>query len=452
MTKNTKLNELVNNSWLHFYQMNNITSSDYINPLIVKGDDIYLFDANGKKYIDGISGAYCVNIGYGRKRVINAIAEASSKVHYVSPFSAANTYAVELARQLSILASSTVGDNSRVFFVNSGAEAVETAVKIARAYSYRTKSPNSHKVICRDGAYHGATFGTMSFSGYADTVKEFGPALSGVLHAPNTNCTKCPLGLTHPSCKLECANQIFNILKQGNPLDFSAVLIEPADTGSGVISPPLSYLQKVSDICKSTNTLLLLDEVITGFGRLGQWFGAEHFGIKADILICAKGLTSGYDSLAAVIVSQRVADVFLGDDSKMFKNGSTFGGRPGAAAAALENIKIYEEEKLLQNSQSISRYLINLLKAELKNLDIVKNINNEGMLFNVEINSSQPEQVKSIRRRLINNGLITSLYYGRNSTDIHLAPPLTLNTKQADIIVYVLLNSLKAEASSVLSH
>ncbi len=443
MVESTKINGLANNSWLHFYQMSNVMSGDYLHPLIVKGEDIYLFDANGKKYIDGLSGAYCVNIGYGRKRVIDAMSKAASKIHYVSPFSAANPYAVELASRLSILAKSVVGENARVFFVNSGAEAVETAVKVARAYSYRTKSSKSHKIICRSGAYHGATFGTMAFSGYDDTEKEFGPALPGVMHASNNDCTKCSLSLKYPACDLACASQILNILKSGDPMDFSAVLIEPAGMGSRMISPPPYYLQRVSEICQATDTLLLLDEVVTGFGRLGQWFGAEHFGIKADILICAKGLTSGYDSLAAVIVSQRIADAFLGEDSKMFRNASTFGGRPGAAAAALENIKIYEEEGLLQNARLVSSYLHDLLKAECKTLDIVKNISCEGMLFNIEINSSQPAQVKSIRKSLIKKGLITSLYYGRHSADINLAPPLTLSSKQAEAIVNILLNSFK---------
>jgi len=440
---------LKNNSWLHFYQMQSIDENKYISPIITSGKGVYLYDSNGKEFLDSISGAYCVNVGYGRDSIIDKAANAAKKVHYVSPFSFANLPAVELTEKLSKLAEPVVGAESRIFFVNSGSEAVETAAKIARAYSRRTTKPNGYKIICRDKAYHGTTFGAMSFCGFPDLKKEYGPGLPGVYHAPNTICSKCPLKLDPATCRIACANSFLDIIDAQKPDEVSAVLIEPFETSSGMVPPPQGYLEKVYEICKQSNTLLILDEVITGFGRLTKWFGAEHYNIKADIIVCAKALTSGYDSLAAVIVSKEVADVFLGDDDKMFQHGATFGGRPGAAAAALENIRIIEEENLLENASQMSLYLNKLIKNKLTDLKIVGEVRGDGLLFGIDLVKHNKEPlsdiyaINNIRNSLINKGLITSLYYTRNEPIIELAPPLNISSNECEQIVDILYSTLK---------
>jgi len=309
--------------------------------------------------------------------------------------------------------------------------------------------PNGYKVICRNNSYHGTTFGAMSCSGFDGMKEEFAPLVPGIYHAPNSNCRRCALGLSFPTCGIACAKEISNIINREGVDSIAAVLIEPVETSNGSDSPPQGYLNKVSEICKINNTLLIIDEVITGLGRLSHWFGAEKYGVNADIIVCAKGLTSGYDSLGAVIVREEVANVFSGDESKMFMHGSTFGGRPAAAAAALETIRIIEEENLLELAENASIYIYDRLSKEISPLSIVGEIRNAGLLFEVELIDEKNELINDcnllcqIRYDLIEKGLITSLFAGRNEPTIALAPPLNISNNEIDNIIEILYNTLK---------
>ncbi len=447
----TNFNSLKKNSWLHFYQMSNIDKQgEFISPILCRGSGIYVYDADNRQYIDAISGAYCVNVGYGRERILQAAYNAAKEIHFVSPFSAANVPAIRLTEKLSQLAEAAVGPESRIFLVNSGSEAVETAVKIARGYARRSDKPQGHKILCRNYAYHGTTFGAMTFSGFDEIKEEFGPLLPGVHHVVNANCTRCPLQLTRPGCVLACASAISNKIVQEGSDTVAAILVETVETSSGIVPPPPGYLQKVCEIKKQHNALLIVDEVITGFGRIGHWFSAEKYGVEADIIVCAKGLTSGYDSLAAVIVRKEVADIFLGSsDATMFKHGATFGGRPAACAAALENIAIMEEENLLKNAENSGQYLMELLQKALSALPIVGEIRHAGLIFGIDLVNEKRQlltdltKIRQIREALVEKGLITSLYYMRNEPVIELSPPLTITKSECDNIVHILYEALK---------
>lgn len=437
---------LKKNGWLHFYQMDSIGQNHTFDSIITKAHGVYVYDVNNKKYLDAISGAYCVNVGYGRSNILQKAMQAAEQIHFVSPFSAANVPAIELSEKLSCLAEPVVGKNSRIFFLNSGSEAVDAAIKIARAYSSRTfNSKERYKIICRDSAYHGSTFGAMSCSGYGE---EFAPLLPGICRIPSTNCQNCPLNLKFPSCNIACANDILNIIEREGVNSIAAVIIEPVETSTGIVPPPEGYLEQISKICKANNILLILDEVITGFGRLSHWFGAEKYRIYADIIICAKGLTSGYDSLAALIVKEDVASVFSGEEINMFEHGTTFGGRPAAAAAALENISIMENEKLFDNAEKMSKYLHKRLCDSIQGLSIVGNIRNAGLLFGVDLVDENNELltdldlIAKIRGRFIERGLLTSTFAGRHEPIIDLAPPLIITAQEVDAMVEILHDTL----------
>lgn len=454
MSETDEVEILKKSGWLHLYQMDAVGSDRFIFPVIERGEGMHVYDTNGKKYIDAISGAYCVNVGYGRDRILQAAHAAAKNIHYVAPFSAANRFGIRLAQRLGELAQSVVGEDSRVFFVNSGSEAVETAMKIARAYARRTGKPDGYKIVGREGGYHGLTLGALSLCGFEALQTEYGPLVPGIHHASNTHCGACSLGLKRETCGLACAKSIASIIEREGADSVAAVLVEPFETSSGMIPPPAGYLDRVAEVCADARALLIVDEVITGFGRLGHWFGSERYGLHADIVVCAKGLTSGYESLGAVIVKREVADVFLGDDDRMFLHAATFGGRPGAAAAALETIAIIEEEDLLSNAKASGQYLRELLLREVQPLHCIGEIRSEGLLFGIDLVApdgrplSDAAAVERIQAALRRNGLIACLYYTRQQPVIELAPPLTVTRRQCEEIVGVLSESIRQAMAS----
>ncbi|MNM82489.1 Taurine--pyruvate aminotransferase [compost metagenome] len=386
--------------------------------------------------MDAISGAYCVNVGYGRDSIVDAAAQAAKQLAFCSPFSFANPYATQLAQTLADLARPVVGANARVFFTNSGSEAVETALKIARAFAAKKGEHSRKWLVSRDHAYHGVTLGALSVCGFPSLKEEFGPLL--------------PMTATIPSMRDSC--DPFDDLLHATPgqgKDVAGVLLETVETSNGMATPSEQYLASVRRIREETGALLIIDEVITGFGRLGSWFSAEHYGLEADIIVCAKGLTSGYDSLGATIVSERVASAFAQGDESMFAHGATFGGRPAAAAAALENIAILSREQLLANASAMGAYLDEKLHSLFAGHPRVSSLSGTGLLRAIHLKAagaSAPAtalEVALIRERLLNHGVITSLYYTRNDPTIELAPPLCINQTQIDDLCRVIHESLK---------
>jgi adenosylmethionine-8-amino-7-oxononanoate aminotransferase len=427
--------------WLHFYQMDHVERGQFIGPILEKGEGVHVYDTDGKRYIDAISGAYCVNIGYGRTSVLDAARSGANAIHYVSPFSAGNRPAVELAAKLAALAAPVVGDGARVFFVNSGSEAIETALKITRAVSRRRNG--GHKIVAREKAYHGTTLGALSVCGFPDLQAEFGPLVPGVEYIPSNSCSQgASASVSATACKLESTSRLDELLATDS---IAGVLTEVFETSSGMIPPPDGYLGHVAAATKDAGALLIIDEVITGFGRMGHWFGAERYGLKADIIACSKGLTSGYDSLGAVIVRREVADVFRGDDNTMFAHGATFGGRPGAAAAALEVIRLMEREGLLLASERLAQQLGAALRERIAPLPVVREIRQAGLLVGIElrVDEAMPvhdahDRADRVHQALRARGLITSLYYTRMQPVVELAPPLIMTASECLEMVKIL--------------
>lgn len=423
------------NTWLHFFPSDQLGNTDAFPSTLIEAQGIYVTDAHGRRYMDAISGAYCVNVGYGRDSIVDAASQAAKTLAFCSPFSFSNPYSTRLAQTLADLASPVVGANARVFFTNSGSEAVETALKIARAFAVKNGESQRKWLVSRDHAYHGVTLGALSVCGFAALKEEFGPLL--------------PMTATIPSMR-DSGDPFYDLLNAtpGRGKDVAGLLVETVETSNGMVTPTTQYLDGLKRLREETGALLIVDEVITGFGRLGSWFSAEHYGLEADIIVCAKGLTSGYDSLGATIVSERVASVFAQGDESMFAHGATFGGRPAAAAAASENIGILEREQLLGNASSMGVYLKDKLHSLLKDHPKVSDLTGIGLLQAIHLksaDSSAPataEEVAVIRERLLNLGVITSLYYTRNDPTIEIAPPLCINREQIDHLCLVILEAL----------
>jgi len=424
------------NTWLHFFPSDQLGQTDAFPSSLVSAHGIYVTDSQGRRYMDAISGAYCVNVGYGRDSIIDAASQAAKTLAFCSPFSFSNPHSRQLAQTLATLARPVVGPNARVFFTNSGSEAVETALKIARAFAVKNGESQRKWLVSRDHAYHGVTLGALSVCGFASLKEEFGPLL--------------PMTATIPSMR-DSATPLDDLVKAtpGQGMDVAGVLLETVETSNGMVTPSEQYLESLRGIREETGALLIVDEVITGFGRLGSWFSAEHYGLEADIIVCAKGLTSGYDSLGATIVSERVASTFAQGDDSMFAHGATFGGRPAAAAAALENIAILEREQLLANACSMGAYLKQKLEQLFAGHPNVSGLTGTGLLQAIHLktaNSSAPataQEVAKIRDRLLNHGVITSLYYTRNDPTIEIAPPLCITQEQIDHLCLVIHESLK---------
>jgi adenosylmethionine-8-amino-7-oxononanoate aminotransferase len=362
-------------------------------------------------------------------------------IHFASPYSFGNPWAVELADLLSSIAADVVGKDARVFFVNSGSEGIEAALKLARAYHRRRGQSGRYKVIARKDSYHGTTFGALSASGFTPMRSEYEPLVPGFRHVPNTLCSRCELGCSPDSCRLACAHAIARMGAFEAPDSLAAVLIEPFQNCGGNIPPPDGYLETVRNISSELGALLIVDEVICGFGRLASWFGSRRYGLQADMIVCAKGLTSGYESLGAVIVRREVADVFWGTDGEMFSHGSTFGGRPAACAAATENIAVIREERLIEATAERSMQLRQMLQSRIACLPVVGEIRGEGLLFGIDICRPDgapldaPELMQDVTEGLCSEGLICCMYATRCEPVLELAPPLTVTREECARIV-----------------
>lgn len=436
--------------WLHFYQMGRLQRPSHAPKIVVRADGIHLWDEKGRRYIDGLSGSYCMNLGYGRTSILERAHAAAMALPYASPFVCAHPWGVDLAYALSELARPVVGPDARVFFVNSGSEAVDTALKLARAYQRRSGSPR-WRFVSREWSYHGTTWGAVSASGYGPMREDFLPLLQGVSHAPHTLCARCALGLEPATCSLACAQALEGQVNTPGPAA-AAVLIEPFQNCGGNIPPPSGYLQAVADACRRAGTLLILDEVLCGFGRLGAWFGSALYGARADMLVCGKGLTGGYEALGAVIVSRNVADAFVGDgDALAFEHGATFGGRPAATAAALETLRILRDEDVVATAARRGARLLARLEQELGSLPIVGQVRGAGMLFGIDLVDPETrslvedgEFLERISEALFAAGLICRFYCMRQDAVIELAPPLVTSDSQCDEIAGILARVLRA--------
>ncbi|NMP21437.1 aspartate aminotransferase family protein [Sulfobacillus harzensis] len=355
--------------------------------MIARADGIYVYDNRGRQYIDGHGGLWLANVGYGRREIIDAIAQQAEALAWFPSFGGfANEPSLRLADKLvELLAPDGM---AHVMFSNDGSEAVETALKIARQYWKIKGRANKHKFITRRFAYHGVTMGALSVQGVTENRMEFEPLLPGVVHVSAPYPHHCSMHPDSPICTLACARAVEEAILTQGAETVAAVIAEPIQAAGGVIIPPPDYLRQVREICRRYDVLFIADEVVTGFGRLGSWFGARHYGIQPDLMTMAKGITSGYVPLGATAVSDAVFEAFydMAVSGPEFRHGNTYSGHPIAAAAALANIAILEREALPDHARAMGPVLQSALKnVQTRHPQWVVDANAEGLLGRLEL-------------------------------------------------------------------
>jgi adenosylmethionine-8-amino-7-oxononanoate aminotransferase len=422
--------------WMHFSRQSGMESGAGV-PIITKGLGHHIWDSTGKRYIDGLSGLFVVNAGHGRSRLAQAAATQAEELAFFPLWSYAHPSAIELADRL---AEHTPGDLNRVFFSTGGSEAVETAFKLAKYFWKLQGRPAKHKVISRSVSYHGTTQGALAITGIPALKEMFEPVTPGGFRVPNTNFYRAAEMGFDPAGGLEpfglwAADRIEEMIQFEGPETVAAVFLEPVQNAGGCFPPPPGYFRRVREICDTYDVLLVADEVITAFGRIGNVFASTTFGIEPDMITCAKGMTSGYSPIGATIVSDRIYEPFKYGDVA-FSHGYTFGGHPVSAAVALANLDIFEEERLNENVRENSP----VFRAELQkllDLPLVGDVRGEGYFFGIELVKDKgtretftAEESERLLRGYLSRALFDAGLYcradDRGDPVVQLAPPLTI--------------------------
>ncbi|HUH15337.1 MAG TPA: aspartate aminotransferase family protein [Gaiellaceae bacterium] len=432
--------------WMHFTRMGGYRSAEV--PIIVRGDGCYLEDANGKRYLDALAGLFSVNIGYGFGEEMGQAALAQMKeLPFYTNWSYAHPRAIELAGELASLAP---GDLDRAFFVSGGSEAVESAWKLARQYYLARdgkEPPYKYKAIAREVAYHGTTMGALSINGIAALRAPFEPLVPEVRHVSNTNRYHRPAEETEAEFTRFLLDELEEAIVAMGPETVCLVHMEPVQNAGGAFTPPAGYCQGVRAICDRYDILLSADEVITAFGRLGHWFGSERYDIRPDIVCCAKGLSSSYASIGAVLVTDRVMEPFL-EGSAMYSHGITFGGHPVQAAVALKNIEIMKRERIMERVLGNEGAFRSTLE-QLLELPIVGDVRGTGYFYAIELvkdketrETFSDDECESLLRgylsgALFERGLICRAD-DRGDPVIQISPPLVAGQAEFDEITGIL--------------
>jgi len=437
------------NVWLHFFQMGHSSSTSARPTVLVRGEGSRVWDQDGNTYIDALAGLFCVNAGYGRREIVDAVVAQMLDISFVSPFSFPNLPQIKLAGELAKI--SPIGPQTRSFFVTGGSEAVETALKLAKSYQRKRGFGDRHKTISRRVAYHGTTIGALSVNGLTGVRNGFGPLVPGARHVPLPHRYRCDYCALAAQCGGICADEVERLVEFEGPETIAAIIMEPVQNSGGAIVPPAGYLQRVRQICDHYGILMIADEVICGFGRVGDWFGSSALGVAPDIITCAKGITSGYAPLGAVMVRKEVADAFIGDEGDKFMHGITFGGHPASCAAALANIAIIEREQLNRRARVMGDYMIRELRAAVGEHPNVGDIRGMGMFMALELVRDQrgkqpldePNLMAWLSDQFKRRGLICRAD-DRLDPVIQLAPPLNIPQEDADQVVAIVADVIHA--------
>jgi adenosylmethionine-8-amino-7-oxononanoate aminotransferase len=424
--------------WMHFTRMS--AYEDHEIPIITRGEGCYVYDDHGNRYLDGLSALFCVNIGHGRADIAQAGADQAKELGFFTNWSYAHPRAIELAARIAELAP---GDLNRVFFTSGGSEAVESALKLSRQYHKVTGHPNKTKVIAREIAYHGTSMGALSATGITSLREPFEPLTPGGCHVPNTNTFRLPHGLDAS----ELADTVAARIEFEGPETVAAVIMEPVQNAGGCFTPPEGYFQRVREICDEYNVLLISDEVICAWGRLGEWFGAQRYDYQPDIITTAKGLTSAYAPMGAMIASDRVAEPFL-HGAESFTHGFTFAGHPVCAAVALANLEAMEREGIIDNVRNNEGAFREMLDS-LRDIPIVGDVRGAGYFNAIELVKDQDtdEQWSDEESETLLRGYLSGELYrrglicradDRGDPVIQLSPPLIAGPKQFEEIEGIL--------------
>ncbi len=439
--------------WMHFTRLGSYQKKEI--PIIARGKGCYLWDAHDKRYLDALSGLFTVQLGHGREDLAVAAQRQASTLEYFPIWSYAHPPAIELAATLAGLAP---GDLNRVFFTTGGSEAVESAWKLARQYFRAKGEGQRYKVIARETAYHGTTMGALAITGVPSLRAPFEPLTPGTSHVPNTNRYRHPLGKDDAAfCDWLTQSIEDRILWEG-PETVAAVYLEPVQNAGGCFVPPEGYFAKVREICDRYGVLLVSDEVICAFGRLGEMFGAERYGYLPDMITCAKGLTSGYSPLGAVICRDHLAEPFL-EDAASFLHGITFGGHPVSCAVATKNLELFEEEGILEHVRANEAGLRERIEG-LRDIPIVGDVRGAGYFLALELVADpeteahfSKEQGEAMLRgflspMLFDEGLICRAD-DRGDPVVQLSPPLVAGDAEFDEIEAILRRCLTAASQQL---
>jgi adenosylmethionine-8-amino-7-oxononanoate aminotransferase len=458
--------------WLHFTRMGGYQDGEV--PIIVRGDGCYLEDSNGKRYLDALAGLFSVNIGYGYGDEVGEAAAAQMReLPFYTNWGYAHPRAIELASEV---ASLLPGDLNRLFFVSGGSEAVESAWKLSRQYyaargqqrlraavvpsgggpptrvdearAIQDAGSRRWKAISRNIAYHGTTMGALSINGIPALRTPFEPLVPEVLHVRNTNRYHRPPDETEEQFTRFLLDDLAHTIEAAGPDTVAMVIMEPVQNAGGSFTPPEGYWRGVREICDRYEILLCADEVITGFGRLGAWFGSERYDIKPDLITMAKGLSSSYAAIGAVAASDRVVEPFMHDDASMYSHGITFGGHPVMSAIALKNIEIMKRERIVEHvAETQDQFHATL--SQLLDLPIVGDVRGTGFFYAVELvkdkgtrESFSDDECETLLRgflspRLFERGLICRSD-DRGDPVVQISPPLVAGQQEFDQIVSIL--------------
>ena len=423
--------------WMHFSRHGSYADHDI--PIITKGDGMYIWDAEGKKYLDGLAGLFVVQAGHGREELAEAAAKQAKELAFFPIWTFAHPQAIDLAERL---ASYAPGDLNRVFFTTGGGEAVETAWKLAKQYFKLTGKPNKTKVISRQIAYHGTTQGALSITGIPGLKEPYEPLVPSTVHVANTNFYRAPKHDEDEKMFGQwAADQIEEAIIAEGPDTVCAVFLEPVQNAGGCFPPPPGYFERVREICDRHDVLLVSDEVICAFGRLGEMFGCNRYGYVPDMITCAKGLTSGYSPLGAMIASDRIMEPFL-EGNTSFLHGYTFGGHPVSTAVAMANLDIFERERINEHVRD-SEGAFRATLEKLLDLDIVGDVRGDGFFYGIELvkdKATKESFNEAESERLLRGFLSKALFDGglycraddRGDPVIQLSPPLIADQSHFD--------------------
>ena len=442
--------------WMHFTSMGYYQDNEI--PIISHGEGCYVYDIHGKKYFDGIGGLFVSQVGHGRKEISEAMAKQAEQLAFFPIWNNANKPAIELAARIANLAP---GDLNRVFFTSGGSEAVESAWKLIRQYYTEIGEHRRYKVISRNLAYHGTTMGALSINGLTDIRNTFEPLVPGTFHVENTCAYRSrhmTEGMTSAEFAQQCAHDIERAIEIEGPDTVAAVFLEPVQNSGGCFTPPEGYFQAVRKICDKHGIMLVSDEVICAFGRLGYMFGSERYDYLPDIITCAKGLSSGYAPIGAMICRDYLMEPFLKPD-KTFLHGITFAGHPVACSAALANLDIFEKEDLLGNVRRNEALFKELLEG-LYDIPIVGDVRGAGYFYGIEIvkNTTTKEAFNEEEAKTILFDFLSSRLYelglicrtdDRGEPVIQLSPPLIAGPEELKEIAGILRQALTEAAELV---
>ena len=426
-------------------------------PVIVKGDGAYIWDDQGKRYLDGLAGLFVVQAGHGRAEIGAAMAKQAEELAFFPIWSYAHPRAIELAERL---AGYAPGDLNRVFFTSGGGEAVETAWKLAKQYFKLTGQPGKYKVISRSIAYHGTPQGALSITGIPVAKIPFEPLVPGGVKVPNTNFYRAPEAFKHDEKAFGrwAADRIAEAIEFEGPESVAAVFLEPVQNSGGCFPPPPGYLERVREICDQYDVIMVADETITSFGRIGDMFAMNRFGVTPDIITCAKGMTSGYSPMGAMIASDRLFEPFK-HGTTSFLHGYTWSGHPVGAAAAMANLDIFEREGILEHVRTNEGAFRQTLE-KLTDLPIVGDVRGAGYFYGIELvkdkvtrETFDDDEAERLLRGFLSKALFDAGLYcradDRGDPVVQLAPPLIIGQPEFDEIEQIL-RSVLTEAWSIL--